>query len=165
MTVGLTPDEGEGLEASALEDSALEASATGVSSLTPDAVIPGQRHLHDSSDGHLDHVPSAPYEESDTKLDHEDVVAPKGPVGPELGDTTDTRRELREARRLRRRTLWLCAGVLALCLGLTALTVDLARSRPMPGSSGATISVSAPHDHPSFHRSTLGDLSPRGGTS
>jgi hypothetical protein len=155
MTVGLTPDEGEGLDVSATE----------VAAHTTDVVIQRQRHLPDLSDGRLDHVAPAPDDELDAMLDHEHAGASNDPVIPESGDSPDTRRELREARRLRRRTLWLCAGVLALCLGLTALTVDLARSRPMPGSAAAMIRVAAPHSSPFVHRSTPGDLSPRGGTS
>ena len=43
----------------------------------------------------------------------------------------ESRQELREARRLRRRTAWLCAAIVALCLALTIVAVSLARYRPV----------------------------------
>ena len=50
--------------------------------------------------------------------------------------TADSRVALREARRVRRRTAWLCAAVVALALALTITVVSLARTRPIPQSSG-----------------------------
>jgi len=41
------------------------------------------------------------------------------------------RRALRETRRQRRRAMWLCAAVVALCLALTIVVVTLARYRPV----------------------------------
>jgi len=46
-----------------------------------------------------------------------------------------SRLALRDARRHRRRTAWLCAAVVALCLGLTIVTVTLARYRPLTPSA------------------------------
>ena len=65
------------------------------------------------------------------------VGSPPGAPGPTV--PADTRRELRESRRQRRRTLWLCAGVLAVCLGLTVATVELARSRPVAPAGAAAL--------------------------
>gem|GEM_PF-934154 len=48
------------------------------------------------------------------------------------------RRALREARRQRRWAMWLCAAVVALCLGLTIVVVTLARYRPLNPSSMPT---------------------------
>jgi hypothetical protein len=45
---------------------------------------------------------------------------------------SDSRIALREVRRQRRRTAWLCAVVVAVCLGLTIAVVGLARTRPAP---------------------------------
>ena len=46
--------------------------------------------------------------------------------------SSDSRIALREARRQRRRIAWLCAAVVAVCLGLTIVVVSLARTRPAP---------------------------------
>jgi hypothetical protein len=63
-------------------------------------------------------------------IDPVDAAPPvPGPVTP------DSRVTLREARRARRRTAWLCAAVVALALALTIVVVSLARSRPVPQSS------------------------------
>jgi len=53
--------------------------------------------------------------------------------GPDPGDS---RRALRESRRQRRRTAWVCAVVVALCLALTIAVVTMARYRPIraPGT-------------------------------
>ena len=58
----------------------------------------------------------------------------------------DSRIALREARRQRRRTAWLCAAVVALCLALTIVVVSLARTRPAPssGTLSAPSAVSTP---------------------
>jgi len=63
------------------------------------------------------------------------AVGPGEPVA-----TGEGRRALREARRQRRRTTWLCAAVVAVCLALTIVVVILARDRPAatPGVLGAT---------------------------
>jgi len=63
-------------------------------------------------------------------VDPVDAAPPvSGPAAP------DSRVTLREARRARRRTAWLCAAVVALALALTIVVVSLARSRPVPQSS------------------------------
>ena len=64
----------------------------------------------------------------------------------------DGRRALREARRQRRRTAWLCAAVVLLSLALTLLIVGLARDRPAPTATSApaataTVPVAAPAAH------------------
>jgi len=56
-------------------------------------------------------------------IDHGVVRRPSG---------ADSRIALREARRQRRRTAWLCTAVVAICLGLTIMVVSLARTRPAP---------------------------------
>jgi hypothetical protein len=56
----------------------------------------------------------------------------------------DGRRALREARRQRRRTAWWCAAVVALCLALTIVVVNLARYRPVTPPA-ALASASPPH--------------------
>jgi hypothetical protein len=68
----------------------------------------------------------------------------------------DGRRALREARRTRRRTAWLCAAVVALCLALTIAVVSLARYRPVPppamvaSASQVTLSSAVPSEPSSF---------------
>lgn len=57
---------------------------------------------------------------------------------------TDTRIGLREARRQRRRTAWMCAAVVAVCLGLTIVVVSLARTRPAPAPGAVISSAPAP---------------------
>ena len=59
--------------------------------------------------------------------------------GGDIGPGAEGRRALREARRQRRRTAWLCVAVVALCLALTIVVVTLARYRPVtpPGPVGA----------------------------
>jgi hypothetical protein len=47
----------------------------------------------------------------------------------------DGRPALREARRRRRHTAWLCAAFVAVCLALTIVVVTLARYRPAPTAS------------------------------
>jgi len=56
----------------------------------------------------------------------------------------DSRIALREARRQRRRTAWLCAAVVAVCLGLTIVVVSLARTRPAPTGIVASYPFTAP---------------------
>jgi hypothetical protein len=58
--------------------------------------------------------------------------APVDAGGTDGAGGTDSRITLREARRQRRRTAWLCAAVVAVCLGLTIVVVSLARTRPAP---------------------------------
>jgi hypothetical protein len=76
--------------------------------------------------------------------------APDGPVRDDGGDgrAAETRRAIREARRQRRRTAWLCAAVVAACLALTIVVVSLARERPVapPASLAATAGSSARPD-------------------
>ena len=77
--------------------------------------------------------------------------------------TADSRVALREARRVRRRTAWLCAAVVALALALTIVVVSLARTRPIPHSSGPVASAAtAPILVPSVP--TPGATAPDGGT-
>lgn len=65
------------------------------------------------------------------------------PRAPGPRTVAEGRRALREARRKRRRTAWLCAAVVAVCLGLTIVVVTLARYRPVaPPSSVAITSMS-----------------------
>jgi hypothetical protein len=79
--------------------------------------------------------------------DEPDLSVLTDPVDPRAPATAgDGRRAVREARRQRRRTTWLCAAVVALCLALTIVVVLLARDRPLgtPGVVGAdAVSVSA----------------------
>ena len=56
----------------------------------------------------------------------------------------DSRVALREARRQRRRTAWLCAAVVAVCLGLTIVVVSLARTRPAPPGIVASYPFASP---------------------
>ena len=79
-----------------------------------------------------------------------DPATPGSPARPEGSDGGDgpvaeSRPALREARRQRRRTAWLCAAVVAVCLGLTIVVVSLARSRPVtpPASLSASTGPSA----------------------
>ena len=64
-------------------------------------------------------------------------------TGAASAPVVDGRRTLREARRRRRRTAWLCVAVVAVCFGLAVLVVSLARDRPLPGpavvSAGAAV--------------------------
>ena len=68
-----------------------------------------------------------------------------GNVAPEVAEPsgTDSRIALRDARRQRRRTAWLCAAVVAISLGLTIVVVSLARTRPAPGP-GVVVSFAVP---------------------
>ena len=67
--------------------------------------------------------------------DHEGAV--------DSSPATDSRIALRDARRQRRRTAWLCAAILAVCLGLTIVVVSLARTRPAPSPGAAATSAFA----------------------
>jgi hypothetical protein len=67
-----------------------------------------------------------------------DPVDTAPPAPAPVPVTPDSRVTLREARRARRRTAWLCAAVVALALALTIVVVSLARSRPVPQSSAPT---------------------------
>jgi len=84
-----------------------------------------------------------------------DTTAPEAPPpagGPgsdpsgahESPAAVEGRRSLREARRQRRRAMWLCAAVVALCLALTIVVVMLARYRPVSTSSASATSVAHP---------------------
>jgi hypothetical protein len=52
--------------------------------------------------------------------------------------TSESRIALREVRRQRRRTAWLCAAVVAGCLALTIIVVSLAQARPAPRGASAS---------------------------
>ena len=68
--------------------------------------------------------------------------AVRTPDGTGTQATADSRRAIREARRQRRRTAWLCAAFVALCLALTIVVVSLARDRPVaPPASVASVAV------------------------
>ena len=67
--------------------------------------------------------------------------APDPPEPSEPSADRGSRPALREARRQRRRTAWLCAAVVALCLGLTIVTVTLARYRPLTPSAALPTAV------------------------
>jgi hypothetical protein len=75
-------------------------------------------------------------------------VAEDAPPGPPkyAGSpvAADGRRALREARRQRRRAMWLCAAFVALCLALTIVVVTLARYRPVGPSSALTVTTTVP---------------------
>ncbi|MGP0110845.1 MAG: hypothetical protein ACLPR9_18660 [Acidimicrobiales bacterium] len=74
--------------------------------------------------------------------------APPGP-SPDR-PRTDGRRALREVRRQRRRLSVLCAVVVAVCLALTILVVDLARNRAAgPQGVGPALAL-LPATHPRF---------------
>ena len=75
-----------------------------------------------------------------------DPGSPGHQVHPGSPGDHDSRIALREARRQRRRTAWLCAAVVALCLALTIVVVSLARTRPAPssGTLSAPSAVSTP---------------------
>ena len=95
--------------------------------------------------------------------------APAGAVEPDTAPgvpdpvTTESRVALREARRARRRTAWLCAAVVALALALTIVVVSLARIRPIPQSSAAVTTAVTVHILvPSVP--TPGATAPEGGT-
>jgi hypothetical protein len=62
---------------------------------------------------------------------------------------TGSRPELREARRQRRRTAWVCAAVVAVCLGLTIAVVTLARYRPPAPPASVVTPVVSPSALPS----------------
>ena len=109
---------------------------------TPTAPVPAPPHLPD--------VP---------------VTSPaSAPGAPTSGGTPpDSRIAVREARRTRRRTAWLCAAVVAAALALTIVVVILARDRPLPAASAATVTLSAPSATP--HGSTALPLGPSPGAA
>lgn len=84
---------------------------------------------------------------------------PSGPAGAGGTDRpwpspdrprTDSRRALRDARRQRRRASVVCAVVVAVCLALTILVVDLARNRAAgPQGVGPALAL-LPVTHPRF---------------
>lgn len=89
--------------------------------------------------------------------------------------TGESRRTLRESRRQRRRTAWVCAVVVALCLALTIAVVSMARYRPLraPGTmeSAALVADLAPaqplradphHPSPASDGIPLSSASPHG---
>jgi hypothetical protein len=97
--------------------------------------------------------------------------------GPESPAVAESRRALREARRQRRRAMWLCGAVVALCLALTIVVVTLARYRPLGSSSALSApaavpsaTVPSPAPAPTVDRSTSpaapfrGAPAPEGGT-
>ncbi len=72
----------------------------------------------------------------------------EAPEDSDSGASGDSRRVLRESRRQRRRTAWLCAAVVALCLALTIAVVSLARYRPLPGPGSVDwVAMSASPGH------------------
>ena len=82
---------------------------------------------------------------------------------PEQATVPDSRVALREARRVRRRTAWLCVAVVAVALALTIVVVSLARIRPIPQSSAAVTTAVTVHILvPSVP--TPGATAPEGGT-
>jgi hypothetical protein len=88
---------------------------------------------------------------------------PAEPVVPQ-SVTPDSRVAVREARRARRRTAWLCAAVVAVALALTIVVVSLARTRPIPQASAPLVALAtaAPVLVPSAM--TPGAPAPEGGT-
>ena len=96
-------------------------------------------------------VPSPP-DPGVTPVTSPDLRGPDSTVASAPGDATqeiaepsgtDSRIALRDARRQRRRTAWLCAAVVAISLGLTIVVVSLARTRPAPGP-GVVVSLAVP---------------------
>ncbi len=117
-------------------------------------------------------VPAPPESSEHQVTDQEDGVAAVARRAP----ATDSRIALREARRARRRTAWLCAAVVALALALTIVVVSLARNRPTPSSSAVLAAARSAHTaatpsaHPAAPGSTplpaipsLGAAAPEGG--
>jgi len=96
--------------------------------------------------------------ESDIPPPQSAPTPPDDPAGPQAvealaeGHAGDGRRALREARRQRRRTAWVCAAVVGLCLALTIVVVSLARERPVSpsgiGAAAVTVSASVPTTAP-----------------
>ncbi len=97
-------------------------------------------------------------------------------TSPEAGDG---RRAVREARKHRRRTAWICALFVAVCLALTIVVVTLARYRPAPPLSSAGALAPSVSPFPSTRTSpavnpvdsivlpspsSLGAAAPEGGT-
>lgn len=186
MTVRLTPSESESSPptpvAAPLDQSERRATAEGPVPSTSD---PGSGRPVDRGEYRSD--PTATDPEATGTPDDGPVVAEPGAAGPVVtalagldagtsgavgGDTApdptgavgaDSRIALREARRVRRRTAWLCAAVVALALALTIVVVSLARTRPIPQSSGPFVpSASAQLLVPSVP--TPGATAPEGGT-
>lgn len=90
----------------------------------------------DAPDSSLPDPPDGAVRSESTPSDRE---VPADGVPP----AADSRIALRDARRQRRRTAWLCAAIVALCLGLTIAVVSLARNRPAP-FSGVVASSALP---------------------
>ncbi len=76
-----------------------------------------------------------------TPTESETSPPQNAPAPPEPSADGGSRLALREARRQRRRTAWLCAAIVALCLGLTIVTVMLARYRPLTPSAALALPV------------------------
>ncbi len=89
-----------------------------------------------SSDGRV--TSSEPTIPSDGAAGEPGATDPPPAGTPGDHGASDTRIALREARRQRRRTAWLCAAVVAVCLALTIVVVSLARNRPPPSSGVLT---------------------------
>ena len=140
MSVRLTPSESEGTAPQ--EASVPPAVRTNEADL-------GEVPAVDIPTVHDDDVPGG----SDT-VDPDPGADP----GADPGDSDpaasgDGRRALREARKQRRRTAWVCAVVVALCLALTIVVVSLARYRPatppgsvVPALPAALLSIESPAD-------------------
>jgi hypothetical protein len=98
-------------------------------------------------------------------------VGPASGVDDDAGNGaagSDSRIALREVRRQRRRTTWLCAAVVAACLGLTIVVLSLARTRPAPPGTtvffgSANSSITAPGSTPPPSDPHLGAQASEGG--
>jgi hypothetical protein len=124
---------------------------------SPPPQVPSQPEppdAHQASGG----VPASPATRADTVAEPAagdgptDGTPPPGDVGPP--GPGDGRRALREARSQRRRTAWLCAAVVALCLALTIVVVTLARYRPAGPPTGVVTAALTSSPYPTSHAST-----------
>jgi len=144
MSVRLTPSESEG--------TAPQESSVPPAVRTNEADC-GEVPAADVPTVHDDDVPGG----SDT-VDPRPGADPGADPAADPGDSDpaasgDGRRALREARKQRRRTAWVCAVVVALCLALTIVVVSLARYRPatppgsvVPALPAALLSIESPAD-------------------
>jgi hypothetical protein len=112
MTVRLTPIE---------SDDAAPADTPAMPVQAPPAPTDLPLAMAEPDDPAGDLADTAPSGEPVDATDHDEV-------NQDL--VTDSRIALREARRTRRRTAWVCAAVVALALALTIAVVSLARTRP-----------------------------------
>jgi len=137
--------------------------------LTPTESDSTPAHLEPDPPRSADAIAPAPVVVTDGATIAHDAptTAPEVPSDPGEHVANDSRPALREARRQRRRTAWLCAAVLAICLALTIVVVSLARTRTVP-TSGTVSAVSA-ISHPASGSLLsadphLGAPAPEGGT-